>query len=53
MTIVLEQTYLDEATHKQEIEQELAVLEEKLKTPERTTEDIVRHILLLKEYRKY
>ena len=52
MTITLEQTYLDSKTHKEEIERELKELDEKLKTPERTVEDIVRHIQLLKEYRK-
>ena len=52
MIITLEQTYLDGKTHKEEIERELKELDEKLKTPERTVEDIVRHIQLLKEYRK-
>ena len=53
MIIALEQTFLDDTKRKQQIERELAVLEEKLKTPERTVEDIVRHIKLLKEYRQY
>ena len=52
MKITLEQTYLGNTIHKQEIERELANLEEKLKTPDRTVEDIVRHIMLLQEYRK-
>lgn len=53
MEITLEHTYLSTAARKIEIERELAVLEEILKTPERTVEDIVRHIELLKEYRSY
>ena len=53
MKIVLEQTYVRPLTRKQEIERELEELEQKLKTPERTVEDIVRHIKLLKEYRQY
>ena len=53
MIITLEQTYLDSTTRKQQIERELEELEEKLKTPERTVEDIVRHIKLIKEYRQY
>ena len=52
MKITLEQTYIRTTTRKQEIECELAELEKKLKTPERTVEDIVRHIQLLKEYRQ-
>ncbi len=53
MKIILEQTYLSTLTRKEEIENQLAALEEKLKTPERTVEDIVRHIELLKEYKLY
>ena len=53
MTITLEHTYLDTTTRKQEIERELEQLELKLQSPERTVEDIVRHIKLLKEYRQY
>ena len=53
MTITLEQTYLDTATRKQEIERELSELEETLRSPERTLDDIIRHITLLKEYRQY
>ena len=52
MKIVLEHTYAREATRKQEIECELEKLEKRLRTPERTVEDIVRHIQLLKEYRQ-
>ena len=51
MKIILEQTYIN-ANRKGEIKSELEKLEEKLKTPERTVEDIVRHIQLLKEYRQ-
>ena len=53
MKINLEQTYLSTNSRKEEIEQELYDLEQKLKSPERTVEDIVRHIKLLKEYRLY
>ena len=53
MKINIQQTYLSTTTRKEELEQELARIEEKLKTPERTVEDIVRHIQLLKEYRLY
>ena len=53
MTITLENTYIDSETRKQEIERELEELNKKLKTPERTLDDIVRHIILLKEYRQY
>ena len=52
MKITLEQTYIRTTTRKQEIERELAILEEKLKTSDRTVDDIVRHIQLLKEYRQ-
>ena len=53
MSITLEQTYLNTTCRKQEIERELKELEEKLKSPERTVDDIVTHIKLLKEYRQY
>lgn len=53
MKINLQQTYLSTTTRKEEIERELFALERKLKTPERTVEDIVKHIELLKEYRLY
>ncbi len=49
MEITLEHTYTSAAAHKMEIERQLEQLEAKLKTPERTVEDIVRHIELLKE----
>ena len=52
MKITLEQTYIRTTTRKQEIERELAELETKLKSPERTVDEIVRHIQLLKEYRQ-
>ena len=53
MKITLEQTYLDSTTRKLEIERQLDELEAKLQSPERSVEDIVRHIQLLKEYRQY
>lgn len=49
MEITLEHTYTSTAAHRIEIERQLEQLEAKLKTPERTVEDIVRHIELLKE----
>lgn len=53
MIIALEQTYLNTSTRKEEIERELEEIEQKLKSPERTVDDIIRHIKLLKEYRLY
>ena len=53
MTITLKNTYLDSKTRKQELEAELLKLEQKLKSPERTVDDIVRHIKIVKEYRQY
>lgn len=53
MKINLEQTYLGTTSRKEEIELELSKLDKKLKTPERTVGDIIRHIKLLKEYRLY
>ncbi len=53
MKISLEQTYLSTTTRKEEIERQLAELEKKLLTPDRSVEDIVKHIKLLKEYNLY
>ena len=53
MKIYLEETFLVTTTRKEEIERELFKLEQVLKTPDRTVEDIVRHIELLKEYKLY
>ena len=53
MKINLQTTHFSTTNRKEEIELELSELEEKLKTPDRTVEDIVRHIQLLKEYRLY
>ena len=53
MKINLQQTYLSATDRKEQIERELEILEAKLKTPERTVEDLVHHIELLKEYRLY
>ena len=50
MKITLEQSYVN-TTRKEEIKRELEEVEQKLRSPERTVEDIVRHIELLKEYR--
>ena len=53
MKIYLEETQLGTMSRKEEIERQLAKLEEKLKSPDRTVEDIIAHIKLLKEYRLY
>ncbi len=53
MKIVLEQTYNALTSRKEELEAEIKRLEEKLRSPNRTVEDIVRHIELLKEYKLY
>ena len=53
MKIALEQTFVTVGSRKEEIERQLAVIEEKLKSPDRTVDDIIRHIQLLKEYRLY
>ena len=48
MKIILPETYLNNTLNLSEIEKELQAIEEKLKLPTRTVEDIVRHIELLK-----
>lgn len=53
MKITLEQSYVSSQTRKQELERQLDELERKLQSPERTVEDIVLHIQLLKEYRRF
>ena len=53
MAITLEHTYLNSEARKRELEKELEILEEKLKTPERTLDDIVRHMQILLELRKF
>ena len=53
MKIYLEETQLGTISRKVEIERQLAEIEEKLKFPDRTVDDIVRHIQLLKEYKLY
>lgn len=53
MKIALLQTFVAESTRKEELERQIAETEEKLKSPERTVEDIVRHIELIKEYKQY
>ncbi len=53
MKINIEQTYLSATDRKSEIERQLAELDEILKTPERTLDDIILHIRLLKEYKLY
>lgn len=49
MKISLEQNYIDKVIYLARIENELAKVEEILKTPSRTVEDIVKHIQLLKQ----
>ena len=52
MAITLENTYLNSEARKEKLKKELEILEEKLKTPERTLEDIVRHMQILLELKK-
>ena len=49
MKINLIDTYTDKNIRLAEIEREILSLDEKLKTPARTLDDIIRHIQLLKE----
>ena len=49
MKIELEQNYVDKQYRLAEIENELKMLDEKLKTPARTLDDLILHIQLLKE----
>ena len=49
MKISLDQNYIDKVICLARIEKELEKVEEVLKTPSRTVEDIVKHIQLLKE----
>lgn len=48
MKVILPETYLSDKLNLAAIERELEVIEEKLKTPERTVDDIIRHIELIK-----
>lgn len=48
MKIILPETYLSKALNLSEIERQLAVIEAKLKSPDRTLEDIIRHMELVK-----
>ena len=49
MNITLFETHLTKKDRLDEIDRQLSALEEKLKTPERTVEDIILHIKLIKE----
>ena len=49
MKITLLNTLIDKAHRLAQINSELELLDEKLKTPSRTLDDLVRHIQLLKE----
>ena len=49
MKINLQPTYLNEELQMEDIQRQLIPLEEKLKTPSRTIDDIIRHIELIKE----
>ena len=49
MKINLLDSYTDKKRRLAEIENELSVLNAKLKTPARTLDDLIRHIQLLKE----
>lgn len=53
MKITLLNTYTENEHRLAQIEDELEALEERLKTPERTVDDLIRHIELLKERRLY
>ena len=53
MKIKLTQTYLDQKTCLADIDRQIAELDKRLKTPERTVDDIIRHIELLKERALY
>lgn len=53
MKIILLNSYPNKERRLAEIESELAVLDEKLKTPARTLDDIIRHIELLKEKQSF
>lgn len=53
MKIKLTQTYLDKADCLADLERQIEELDKRLKTPERTLDDIVRHIELLKERALY
>lgn len=48
MKVILPETYLNKELNLAEVERELQVIEKKLKTPERTVDDLIRHIELLK-----
>ena len=49
MKVELLTSYTSEAAHLAEVERLIAEIEDKLKTPARTVEDIVLHMQLLKE----
>lgn len=53
MKITLLNTYTNRERRLAEIERQIEELDEKLKTPERTLDDIIRHIELLKERNSY
>lgn len=49
MKIELFESYTSEENHLAELERQIAAVEEKLKTPARTVDDIILHIRLIKE----
>lgn len=49
MQIILHNTYIDREARLAELDKELAVVEERLKTPARTLDDFIRHMEILKE----
>ena len=49
MKVKLITSYSSKAKQLAELDRQIAEVEEKLKTPERSVEDIIRHIQLVKE----
>lgn len=52
MKIILDASYKDRKTELERLNRKIAEVEKILRTPERTVEDIVTHIKLLKEKRE-
>ena len=52
MKIELFESFTSEETRLAELERQIAEVEKKLKTPDRTVEDIILHIRLIKEWQE-
>ena len=52
MKITLTQNYISKEAQLQETERQIAVLEEKLKSPGWTVDDVIKHIGLLKDKKR-